>query len=104
MKLNIKNKMSMENKNKYEEQLINYQQIINKEKNKLKNADSLISRLRSELDYVKEKSVIENKVIKDEIINLKKKITELNEKLNNVENSDYEDSDHNNENNQENKN
>ena len=104
IKLNIKNKMSMENKNKYEEQLINYQQIIDKEKNKLKNADNIIARLRSELDYVKEKSVIENKVIKDEIINLKKKITELNEKLNNVDVSDYEDSENNNENNQENKN
>ena len=30
-------------------------------------------------------------MIKEEIINLKKKITELNEKLNNVDNSDSED-------------
>ena len=90
MKLEVKNKMNLDNRSKNEEQLVNYQQIIDNERNKVKNADSIISRLRAELDYVKEKSVIENKVIKDEIINLKKKIIELNEKLNNIDNSESE--------------
>ena len=91
MKMEIKNKMNLENKSKYEEQLVKYQQLLDNEKNKVKNAETIISRLNSELDYVKEKNLIENKVIKEEIINLKKKITELNEKLNNVDNSDSED-------------
>ena len=91
----------MDNKIKYEEKLINYQQIIDNERNNVKNSDNIISRLKSELEYVKEKNIIESKIIKEEIFILKKKITELNEKLNNVDNTDSED---NNENIQENKN
>ena len=90
MKLEIKNKMNFNNKGKYNEKIIRYQQIIDNEKNKVKNDDTIISRLKSELDYVKEKNLIENKVIKEEIINLKKKIIELNEKLNNMDNSESE--------------
>ena len=75
IKLVVKNKMNVDNKIKHEEQLINYQQIIDKERNKVKNADSINSKLRAEFGYVKEKSVIENKIIKEEIINLKKKLS-----------------------------
>ena len=95
MKLETKDKMIINKKSKYEEQLINYQQIIEQERNKVKNAETIISRLRSELNYAKEKSIIENKVIKEEIFNLKKKINELNEKLNNVNNSYSDDNNEN---------
>ena len=47
MKLEIKNKMNFDNNN---EKIIRYQQIINNEKNKVKNDDTIISRLKSELD------------------------------------------------------
>ena len=57
--------------------LINYQQIIDNERKKVKNSENIITRLKSELEYVK-KNINESKIIKEEILIQKKKITELN--------------------------
>ena len=43
MKLEIKNKMNFDNNN---EKIIRHQQIIDNEKNKVKNDDTIISRLK----------------------------------------------------------
>ena len=68
-KINIENKINEDNKKRYNDALDKYEQIIKEEKNKVKNAYSIINKLRAELDY-----------IKDENLNLLKIISENNRK------------------------
>ena len=81
-KLNVKIQMINEKNMKLNEKLSDYQKMMESEKNKFKNSESTIMRLRAELDYVNDKNLNENKTLKTEIINLNKKLVELNEKLN----------------------
>ena len=68
-KINLENKMNEDNKQRYNDALDKYEKIIKEERNKVKNAYSIINKLRSELDYVK-----------DENLNLLKTISENNRK------------------------
>ena len=68
-KINLENKLNQENNKRYNDALDKYENIIKEERNKVKNAYSIISRLRAELDY-----------IKDENLKLLKMISENNRK------------------------
>ena len=82
LKLNVRNKMDTENKAKFNEILGNYQKIIENERNKSQNSEVIISRLRAELDYIKEKAIAESKLQNKEISKLNNKILALTREIN----------------------
>ena len=56
-RMNIENKMNKENMNKYNDNINKYEKIIKDERKKVQNAYSVISKLRAELDYIKNENL-----------------------------------------------
>ena len=88
-KINLENKLNQENNKRYNDALDKYENIIKEERNKVKNAYSIISRLRSELDYIKDenlkllKSISENNRKEYKLLNFNEnKFKEENEDIN----------------------
>ena len=87
-KINIQNKIDYDKKIKYNDTLEKYQQIIKNERDNVNNANSVISRLRAELDYYKEenlkllKNISENN--RTTYINKYKKLKNEDEKENDI--------------------